>query len=319
MEVVVKSAKTIEEAVRLALIELGCQKEDVDINVLEEPTKGFLGLLGGRDAKVEVSKKNAAEAKPNMRVVEARRTIVSLQPEEKDSKPAMDIKAENVSQGQAGYQEDHLVSFLEEVTALMGVPSEVVREETDDVIKYTLSGNHMGTLIGRRGDTLDALQYLTNVVSNKGHHAHNKRIILDSEGYRQRREETLNRLAKRLAARVKRTGHKVILEPMSPMERRLIHTALQDDPAVKTLSEGEEPYRRLVISPANGTGERISREDRKTDKKDYSYPKKTKTSQYTYNSERRFSERPPKRSYTNVEDVDGKSESDLSEGKSSLW
>ena len=96
------------------------------------------------------------------------------------------------------------------------------------------------------------MQYLANIISNREKEEPRKRVLLDAEDYRKRREDTLVRLAHRLAGRVKRTGHKVVLEPMSPMERRVIHTALQDDPEVKTLSEGEEPYRRLVISPADG-------------------------------------------------------------------
>lgn len=110
-----------------------------------------------------------------------------------------------------------------------------------------ITGPDLGILIGRRGDTLDALQYLVNLAVQR-HFAERIRIVLDVEGYRQRREETLVRLATRLSDKVKRTGYKVVLEPMNPQERRIIHTALQDDQRVFTFSEGDEPYRKVVIS-----------------------------------------------------------------------
>jgi spoIIIJ-associated protein len=112
----------------------------------------------------------------------------------------------------------------------------------------TVSGENMGVIIGRRGETLDALQYLTNLVVNRKMHER-KRIILDAEGYRERRAETLEKLARRLADKVKRTGQRVFLEPMNPQERRIIHTALQNDIYVTTLSEGDEPFRKVVIKP----------------------------------------------------------------------
>ncbi len=138
--------------------------------------------------------------------------------------------------------------FLEEITRRMGVKTNVQIQEEDEYIKMTINGgNNLGVLIGRRGETLDALQYLTNLVANK-HSQERKRIIIDAEGYRKRREETLIRLAARMADRVKRTGHRVVLEPMNPQERRIIHTALQNDLSIQTLSEGEEPFRKVVIS-----------------------------------------------------------------------
>lgn len=138
--------------------------------------------------------------------------------------------------------------FLEEITRRMGVKTDVQVQEEDEYIKMTITGgNNLGILIGRRGDTLDALQYLTNLIANK-HSQERKRIIIDAEGYRKRREETLVKLATRMADRVKRTGHRVILEPMNPQERRMIHTALQNDLSIQTLSEGEEPFRKVVIS-----------------------------------------------------------------------
>jgi spoIIIJ-associated protein len=320
MQVVIKSAKTTDDAVRLALAELKCDRENVKIEILEEPTKGFFGLLGAREAKVKVIKKEtpAKEASSdNIRVIEGRRTISSAKQNTSVETARIDqiieVNTDNKDQQQI---------FLEKVTAMMGVPAYVARLENDDSIQYILSGEHMGALIGRRGDTLDSLQYLTNIIANKRKDKDHKRIVLDSEGYRSRREDTLFRLAKRLAGRVKRTGHKVVLEPMSPLERRLIHTALQGDPDVKTLSEGEEPYRRIVISPINGEKAKVARDNdiQKIEKKSPAVQAEPKSKiPLTYKSERRFSERPPKRSYTNIEDVDGRHESDGSDGKSTLW
>jgi len=129
----------------------------------------------------------------------------------------------------------------------MGIKTDVLVDESNQYLKLILTGKNIGMLIGRRGETLDALQYLANLVANK-ESRERKKIILDAEGYRQRREETLSRLALRLADKVKRTGMQVVLEPMNPQERRIIHTTLQNDHYVQTLSEGEEPFRKVVIS-----------------------------------------------------------------------
>jgi spoIIIJ-associated protein len=137
--------------------------------------------------------------------------------------------------------------FLMSVCNSMGVEAEFEQSQRGDQWLINISGQELGILIGRRGDTLDALQYLTNLAVAK-QLSEKVRIIVDVEGYRQRREETLVRLAKRLSDKVKRTGNKVVLEPMNPHERRIIHTALQDDNRITTFSEGEDPNRRVVIS-----------------------------------------------------------------------
>lgn len=137
--------------------------------------------------------------------------------------------------------------FLKRVCTSMGVDAQFEPIQRGEHWVVNISGEELGILIGRRGDTLEALQYLTNLAVSK-QLAEKVRIIVDVEGYRQRREETLVRLAKRLSDKVKRTGNKVVLEPMNPHERRIIHTALQDDIRISTFSEGEEPNRRVVIS-----------------------------------------------------------------------
>lgn len=200
------SAKTVEEAVKIALEQMGLKEDEVNIEVLEQPNKGFLGLLGSKNALVKVEEK--------FNVV-------------KFSK-----------------------SFLENVLAKMDLDPEIEIEENNEFITFNLTGNDLGVLIGRRGDTLDSLQFLINLVINKKD-VPKKKIIIDVENYRSRRKETLINLANRLSDKAKRTGKKIVLEPMSPQERRIIHVALQDNKYITTYSEGNEPYRKVVIVPKN--------------------------------------------------------------------
>lgn len=196
------SARTVDEAVKQATSELQANLDEINIEILDEPAKGFLGI-GSRQARIKATLKENKQSKAK--------------------------------------------KFLEDVTRQMGINTKVDCEEDEEYIRMTLNGGNLGSIIGRRGETLDALQYLANLVANK-QGGDRKRIILDAEGYRKRREDTLESLAKRLADRVKRNGQPVVLEPMNPQERRIIHTALQNDSRVQTYSEGEEPYRKVVIS-----------------------------------------------------------------------
>lgn len=138
-------------------------------------------------------------------------------------------------------------TFLGDVLENMGVKAEIGITEEDNVVRISMTGPDMGILIGYRGETLDSLQYLVSLVVNKGGENEYKRVILDTENYRMKREETLKRLAKRIAEKVRATGRQVKLEPMNPYERRVIHSALQNDLHVETFSEGDEPYRRVVV------------------------------------------------------------------------
>ena len=203
MSSVEKRGRTVEEAVALALEELGVGRDDVDVEVLEEPLKGFLGLIGSRGARVRVT----------------------VRPK----------KADLVGK------------LLRDIGAAIGDGVEVKVVEDEEYIFAEMNGGNSGALIGRRGQALDSLQYLVNLAAGKGSRD-KKRVILDIEGYRRRREDVLRRLALRMAERVKRTGQPVSLEPMSAQERRVVHTALQGDPSVTTHSEGEEPFRKIVIS-----------------------------------------------------------------------
>ena len=138
-------------------------------------------------------------------------------------------------------------AFLGNVLDNMGVKAEISIKEENNAVRISMSGPDMGILIGYRGETLDSLQYLVSLVVNKGGENEYKRVILDTENYRMKREETLKRLAKRIADKVRATNRQVKLEPMNPYERRIIHSALQNDLNVETFSEGDEPYRRVVV------------------------------------------------------------------------
>lgn len=138
-------------------------------------------------------------------------------------------------------------TFIRDVLDCIKVKAEMNIEEEDNIIKISLTGPDMGILIGYRGETLDSLQYLISLVVNKGHDVEYKRVILDTENYRLKREETLKRLARRIADKVRKTERSVKLEPMNPYERRVIHSALQNDFYVNTYSEGDEPFRRVVV------------------------------------------------------------------------
>ncbi|OIQ11332.1 hypothetical protein MTCOM_25580 [Moorella thermoacetica] len=197
------SGKTVEEAIENALKSLGAKREEVEISILEEGSKGFLGLLGSRQARVKVVLPDSPEKVIN--------------------------------------------DFLSKVLADMQIEAGIEIRPRDGYYFVSFHGKDLGILIGRRGETLDALQYLTNLAVNRI--LQNKiRIILDVEGYRKRREQTLINLARRLSNRVKETGNRIVLEPMNPQERRVIHTALQNDSQILTFSEGQEPNRKVVIA-----------------------------------------------------------------------
>ncbi|MEN1988134.1 RNA-binding cell elongation regulator Jag/EloR [Paenibacillus hubeiensis] len=231
MTKVITSGKTIEDAVNQGLAELGVSRDKVEIQVLEQPSKGFLGLIGVKPAKVEVRLLPVPEAppQPSEPVVNAPRADVT--PE--------DVAAKNP------YEE--AAAFLKEVAAGMGLSVEVSIKKQWDGHLFNIAGEDLGMIIGRRGQTLDALQYLTNIVANRYSESF-VRIVLDAENFRQRRRKTLEDLAERLAGQAIRTGKEVMLEPMPPLERKVIHAKLQNHPQIKTYSKGEEPNRRVVIT-----------------------------------------------------------------------
>jgi len=201
-EYVEKEAKTVESAIEEALNEMNIGKDDADIEVLDEGSKGLFGLIGGRNALVRVYKK-------------------------------------------VDYEEI-VKSFLHPVFDMLGINGDIDVTVDNNVLNVKLSAENIGIIIGRRGETLDALQYLLGLVVNKQSEKF-MRVTLDVSNYREKREETLIRLAKRLADKVERTKKNITLEPMNPYERRIIHATLQDYGQVETYSIGDEPNRKVVI------------------------------------------------------------------------
>ena len=204
MEFIEVSAKTVDDAITEASINLGTTSDKIEVEVIEKGSTGFLGIK---------------------------------------SKPAI-IKARKKND-----TVDNIREFLENVFSAMDmeVTIDIKKAEDDKVYEVELSGKEMGLLIGKRGQTLDSLQYLTNLAVNKHSDGYIK-VKLDTEDYRQRRKDTLENLAKNIAYKVKRTKRPVSLEPKNPFERRVIHSALQGDRYVETHSEGEEPFRHVVVT-----------------------------------------------------------------------
>ena len=250
MNMVEKTGKTVEDAVKAALAVLGVSRDQVDVEVLEESKSSILGLFGGRDAKVRVTVKEVPAEEPSVP------EPVAEIPEEKPEPAKGEVPEEPVQETKALADRDAerqavaaaAKTFLEEVVRAMGMDLLIEKfiSRKDEEIILKIHGDGIGVLIGKHGQTLDALQYLTNLAGNKGRKTWN-RVILDAENYRERRRQTLERLARNLADRVKRTHKKAMLEPMNPYERKIVHMSLQNDPAITTYSEGEEPYRKVVI------------------------------------------------------------------------
>lgn len=207
-----KTAKNIDDAILLALEELGVARDKVDVEVLEEGSKGLLGIFGGKDAKVRVTLKAA--------------------PKSDDSAVAL---AEN---------------FLNSVFDDMNLKVEFDTKFEGNDLTINLIGDDMGIIIGKRGETLDSLQYLTSLVVNKGEGSYIK-VTIDTENYRTKRQEALRALAQRIADKVAKTGRRHIFEPMNPYERRVLHATLQSHEEVTTYSIGEDPNRKVVVAPKN--------------------------------------------------------------------
>ena len=204
MKTIEMTGKTVDEALKNALDELKLTKENVDVEIIDEGSKGLFNLIGAKPAKVRVTK-----------------------------------KPDSI---------DNAKKFLTDVLNSMNIKADINIKEENDVVNINLCGDKMGLVIGYRGETLDSLQYLVSLVINKNHENPYKRVVLDAENYRSKREETLVRVAQKAAYIVRKSKRPYKLEPMNPYERRIIHSALQEYNDINTYSEGEEPFRRIVIS-----------------------------------------------------------------------
>lgn len=253
------TAKTIEAAVAEGLEKLGISREEAVVHVVEQPSSGLFGLIHKKMAVVDIS---APDEEAEEDTVEEAPAAEIPAEEAKEETPAEEPKAEEApaEEKKAEREEptfdpeeqkkvaEEAKTFLAGVFAGMHLAVTMECRMTEERIMINLVGDGLGILIGKHGQTLDALQYLTNLAAGKSFR-HHYFILLDVENYRERRQDTLEALARRLAGKVKRTGEEIRLEPMAAGERRIIHLALQDDHAVSTDSEGEAPYRYVVIRP----------------------------------------------------------------------
>lgn len=210
------TGRTVEEAIAAACETLGVERDKVEFEILELPSKRLLGLLGATEAKVSVFVQETTESRGR--------------------------------------------EFLEGLLERMDLPGiSIESKETDENIAFDLTGEGLGLIIGHRGETLDALQYLVSLVANRGEPQF-KRVIVDTGNYREKREKTLTALARRIALSTVKTRRNTTLEPMNPYERRIIHTAVQEVNGATSWSIGEEPNRRVVIGVENGRDHSVRRE-----------------------------------------------------------
>lgn len=287
MDYITVSAKTLDDAITEALVQLGVTSDKLDYEVIEKGSAGFFGI-GMKQAVIKARRKKEEPVKEEIEEKsvsdineiktekekpvreknekypkkeynrkhgkkdnkkENRREIKKERKEEVKEEIKAPEKKEIVL---APVEENTIAAckkFIEDVLACIDMKEVTVTTSIDDegALSINMDGKNMGLLIGKRGQTLDSLQYLTNRVANKMQDGY-VRVKLDTEDYRRRRKQTLENLAKNIASKVKRTRRNVSLEPMNPYERRIIHSVLQSDPSVSTHSEGEEPYRRVVVT-----------------------------------------------------------------------
>ncbi|MDE7272969.1 MAG: protein jag [Lachnospiraceae bacterium] len=236
MEYMEFKGKTKNDAITEACRHFSIPSNKLDYEVVDEGKTGFLGM-GARPAVIKARVKEESKEEVIEPVKLSEEPIIASVRAAADQ--VEDINVEAVSK-----------KFLSDVFAAMGISVEISTKYNDSLktLEVDLSGDEMGVLIGKRGQTLDSLQYLISLVVNKGTSEY-VRVKVDTENYRQRRRETLENLAKNIAYKVKRTRRPVSLEPMNPYERRIIHSALQNDRYVTTHSEGDEPFRRVVVTP----------------------------------------------------------------------
>ena len=279
MNEITVSAKTVNDAITEASIQLGVTSDQMEYDVIEKGSAGFFGI-GSKQAVIRARLKKAEEPKVDEVVAKKseekkfenkknseKKEFKKEHKEYKEHKEHKDVKKQPqkketvVTEVPEEKKEIEIVvvteetmkiceEFLIDVLKAMGMEGVEILSKVDEdgALSIELKGDNMGILIGKRGQTLDSLQYLTNRVANKSQDGY-VRVKLDTEDYRRRRKQTLENLAKNIAYKVKRTRKPVSLEPMNPYERRIIHSALQGDDRVSTHSEGEEPYRRVVVTP----------------------------------------------------------------------
>lgn len=286
MEYIEVTGKSVEEAITNACTKLGIPSSKLDYEVIEKGSSGLFGLFNSKPAKIkarekseetddsvkeeakaEIKTETKAEAKTEVKKEAKPETKKEFKPEPKKEVKA-DVKTEIKRESESDVMDEtkeepksepfsaeqkeeikkQINAFLDNMFGAMNmtVNVDITFDDDENSVNIDLSGDNMGVLIGKRGQTLDSIQYLTSLVINKNSDKY-VRIKLDTENYRKRRKETLESLAKNIAYKVKRSRRPVSLEPMNPYERRIIHSALQSDKFVSTRSEGEEPFRHVVV------------------------------------------------------------------------
>ena len=304
MRSTVVSAKTVEECVNKALDKLQANRNEVNIEVINEAKQGFLGLFGAKDAVVRVSLKDdvkekgtgdfvknilnsdsnsvETEQKEDTKVIEDKKIVEEVEETkpteddkeeivEKSVKPAKPVEAEEAKETEEAVKSEETEeeqdtepdvtidrndelfitskNFLKQMIEDMGIDCDIESRTEGNMIKFNImcsEESDIGIIIGKRGETLDSLQYIVNLVTNRNSDTY-IRVILDCNQYRSKRERSLQKLARRLADKAIQTGRDIKLEPMNPYERRIIHTYLQNDEKVNTFSQGNEPNRRVII------------------------------------------------------------------------
>ena len=244
MDFIEVTGKTVDDAITEACQKFLVTSDRLEYEVIEKGTSGFLGFAAKPAIiKARVMDENAKKEESKVEVKEREVKEEAVKAEKTEKIEKVEKVETTTSIGDTDPKD-----FLSKVFDAMGMKVDINVEKTEEEISIVLSGDDMGVLIGKRGQTLDSLQYLTSLVVNKGNKEYT-RVKVDTENYRERRKETLENLAKNIAYKVKRTKRPVSLEPMNPYERRIIHSALQNDKYVTTHSEGEDPYRKVVITP----------------------------------------------------------------------
>ena len=257
--VIEKTGKTVEEAIQAALDELGVSAEQVDVEVLELPAKRLFGWLGETPAKVRVTLKNVTAPVDENSTAVTETAPVAEKTAVVETAPVTDetvadviepiLAPSPVDENLEAEAVDKAKIFLRDVFDAMKLDIEIDVTETEDGWLFDLQGKGLGVLIGRHGQALDSLQYLLNLAVNRHDAAEKFHFTLDVEGYRDRRTETLEKLAKATAERAIKSRKDVRLEPMNRHERKIIHLALQDNNRVETHSAGTEPYRYVIVTP----------------------------------------------------------------------
>ena len=254
------TGKTVEEALDAVCALAGVGLDEGEVEVIDYASKGFLGI-GSKEAKVRfvVSKMKYQdtenEVKNNIETIKTKDEYAKKQSDIKKEKFINDVAKESkqiicLKEDELEVIKKEMLAFLQPIFQYMKVSPEINWENKEDVLCLSFTGKGLNVLIGRRGETLNSLQYLANLVCNRKKESY-IRIVLDVENYRAGRERTLIALAQKMAEKAVRTERRVELEPMNPHERRVVHIALQNDKRVETLSRGEEPYRRIVIVKKN--------------------------------------------------------------------